>query len=356
MNDAMSRFLLLGVGGMGAETARRTANAYGPGIRVHAVDTDAAIGADASIPFTLLGGSRLAGQGAGGHAAAARAAVQDAPAQLDPVFAGVQLAVVVTALGGGTGGGATVEILKRLRSRGVATLLFATTPFAFEGEEKRRAAQTAAAGAEQEADASVILPLDDLVKNAGTDVAKDALADAERVLAEGITLLWRLLEKPGYVKLNAEQIIDALRTKGRARFAVAEAEGPDRARRVLDRMAASPLLTQGGARTREIVLGVLAGDDLRLSELGVLADGTRDLLGLSAKFAIGTVHDDAHYGGRIAAVVLAFDESAAPHGRKTEDQKALAQGGRVGGSSENLWHDEDLDVPTFMRRHLTLDR
>ncbi|MCQ2389032.1 MAG: hypothetical protein MJ138_04915 [Kiritimatiellae bacterium] len=356
MNDDTSHLLLLGVGGMGAETVRALSRAYGPGIRVHAVDTDASIGADATIPFTLIGGSRLAGRGAGGHAASARAAVQDAPDQLDHVFDGVRLAVVVSALGGGTGGGATVEILKRLRARGVATLLFATKPFAFEGEEKRRAAQTAAAGVEQEADASVMLPLDDLTKNARSDVFKEAMADGARVLSEGLALLWRLLEKPGYVKLDAEQIVDALRDKGRARFAIASASGPDRVRKILDDLAASPLLAHTGARTREIMLGVLAGDDLRLSEVGTLADGARELLGRSAKFSIGTVNDESAYGGRIEAVVLAFDESSVSRNRKTGDQKALAQSGRIGGSDRNLWHDEDLDVPTYMRRHLTLDR
>ena len=58
-----------------------------------------------------------------------RAAFLDDPAFLDAKLDGVRTAVVVTCLGGGTSNGATAELLKRLRSLGIASLVFATLPF-----------------------------------------------------------------------------------------------------------------------------------------------------------------------------------------------------------------------------------
>ena len=107
--------------------------AYGPDIRALAIDTDAQAGGSGDIPFLLLGGNRLAGRGTGGQPTSARAAFQDTPTILDTSLDGVRTVVIVTALGGGTGSGATGEILKHLHTLGIATLVFATLPFAFEG-------------------------------------------------------------------------------------------------------------------------------------------------------------------------------------------------------------------------------
>lgn len=214
MNALPSPLVLIGIGGSGAALVRGVLRAYGPGIRALVLDTDAQSGGNGDVPFTLLGGNRLAGRGTGGQPASARAAFQDDPSLLDPALAGVRTAVIVTALGGGTGGGATGELLKHLHTLGIVTLLFATTPFAFEGEDRVRAAKTAIGPIGQNADVSVFLPLDDLVAN--TDNMRDALARAVDMLASGVTLLWRILEKPGYIHLDEERLRAILTGCGRA--------------------------------------------------------------------------------------------------------------------------------------------
>jgi len=48
---------------------------------------------------------------------------------------------LVTGLGGGTGGGATIEVAKFIASFPKEVVVFATMPFGFEGETRRRVAQ-----------------------------------------------------------------------------------------------------------------------------------------------------------------------------------------------------------------------
>ena len=127
--------LLVGIGGAGCAMTRGVTRAFGDGLRYVLADTDAKTG-EADGPFILIGGDRLSGRGAGGDVVAARLAAEDSVQSLDESLEGVRLAIVLTALGGGTGGGATLEVVKHLSARGIPTCVFATTPFAFEGETR----------------------------------------------------------------------------------------------------------------------------------------------------------------------------------------------------------------------------
>ena len=62
-------------------------------------------------------------------------------------------------------------------------------------------------------------------------------------------------------------------------------------------------------------------------------------------------------------VVLVFDESATAvrkpssgTARGTPRERALVRNDRFRHSDATMWNDEDLDTPTYIRRHLTLDR
>ena len=361
MNALPSPLLLIGVGGAGAWMTRGILRAYGSGIRALVLDTDAQSGATGDLPFMLLGGNRLAGRGTGGQPASARAAFQDNPALIDPALEGVRTAVLVTALGGGTGGGATGELLKHLHTLGIVTLLFATTPFSFEGEDRIR----------EYADVSVFLPLDALVADARTDNLRDALARGVDTLASGVTLLWRILEKPGYIQLGPERLRNILVGCGRGQFATATASGEDRTKAILAALADHPLLARDASRppVRTLLVGVLAGDDLRLSEIADLSCGLSAAFGPSASIELGTVNDEQTFSGRLSVVVLLFEEHAThttPHASplrtpgtadgRPHGEHALAANSRFRNAEKTVWHDEDLDVPTFIRRNLTLDR
>lgn len=370
MNSETSSLILLGIGGTGVNAVRGIRRAYGAGIRALAIDSDAASGLAGDVPFVLLGGDRLAGRGSGGLSAEARAAFFDNPALIDPHLDGVRTAIVVAALGGGTGGGGTGEIVKHLASRGIVTIVFATMPFAFEGEERIRSARTVAVALERDADALITMPLDTLAADASIDNMKDALARTADVLATALTLFWRVLEKPGYISLDSERLRNAVSGGGRARFATATAMGEGRAANALSALCSSKLMADGVPHppARSIFMGILAGDDLRLSEIAEVADGFRKNFGRSAAFHLGTVNDEDTFSGRLVAVALVFDDAtpspAVSARRKARSdaknrrhaEAALASDDRFPDSEKTIWRDEDLDIPTYLRRNLTLEK
>ena len=364
-----SSLLLIGIGGAGSIAVRGVHRAYGGGLRVLAVDTDASSGSAGDVDFTLLGGNRLSGRGAGGQAGAVRAAFLDDPAFLDAKLDGVRTAVVVTCLGGGTANGATAELLKRLRSLGIASLVFATLPFSFEGEERMREAKGALGPMAAHAGALAVLPLDQLVANAETDNFQTALARAADTLASGITLLWRILERPGYIRLDAERLRNIIAGAGTVRFAAASAMGENRADALLDSLRRNPLLAAGPVNRpiRRMLMGVLAGDDLRLSEIGTLVNGARAAFGPDAALDLGTVNDEETFSGRLTAVLLLFEEgvtaaqpsvpgATARRRNLSAAEHALVGSDRFGSSDKTYWKDENLDIPTYLRRNLTLER
>lgn len=363
--SASSPMLLIGVGGAGTAMARGVGRAFGDGLRYVLADTDASSGLEGE-PFVLLGGDRLSGRGSGGDFVTARMATEDSVTALDESLEGARLAVIVTALGGGTGGGATLEILRHLQERGIPSVVFATTPFTFEGETHQRNARGVISLIEETANCSFFLPLDKLVSN--TDNMDEAMRRAVDTLASAVTLFWRLVEKPGYIKTDTERIRHLIAAAGRGRFATVTVKGPNRAVEAVDTLVRAPLLADGSGAVRAILCGVLAGEDLRLSEIATVSDGLRNAFGEQCAFELATVNDEDTFSGRLSVVALLFETSAseepAPEkGRSSRKSRParnpLAQGpqgrGRFNNVEPTVWNGEDLDVPTFIRKNIKLD-
>ena len=358
--------LLMGIGGAGSAMARGVERAFGEEINSVLVDTDALSG-DTGGRFVLLGGERLSGRSAGGDVVRAKVAAEDSIGALDEHLEGVRMAIVVTALGGGTGSAATLVVLKRLASLGIASIVFATTPFSFEGDERQRNSRSMQAMVEDAANASFILPLDGLV--AGEDNMERALARAVDSMASGVTLFWRMLEKPGYIRFDAERLRRFISGAGRGRFATATAAGEGRAARAAEAIKAA-ISARPGGQIKSAVIGILAGDDLRLSEVGEIAESLRADIGALASFEVATVNDEATFSGRVAVVAMLFESStddvqrggkAARHGKGVPRPKTSPLGvgpsgrGRFANSEPTIYNGEDLDIPTFVRQNITLD-
>ena len=360
-----SPLLLIGIGTSGCATVRGVNRAFGADLRYVLLDTDAASGQGDS-PFLLLGGNRLSGRGTGGDVVAGRLAAEDSIRGLDDHLENVRLAVIVTALGGGTGGGGTLEAAKYLSNRGIPSIVFATTPFVFEGEDRQRNARGVMSMIEDAANTTFFLPLDKLV---GDETNVDtAFRRAIDTVAGGVTLFWRLVEKPGYLRLDTERLRHILSGAGRGRFAQVTVQGPDRAKEAVDRLLRAELLATASGPVRSALCGVLAGNDLLLSEVGTIADGVRSSFGALA-FNLATVNDDTTFAGRISVVVMLFESAAkddadatkpgsvmSPHHRKGKGGATTrGRGGRFKDSQPTIWHGEDLDIPTFIRKDISLD-
>ena len=360
-----SPIILIGIGTAGSSIARDVRRSFSADMRCILLDTDAATG-QPDDPFVLLGGDRLSGHGTGGDVVAGRLAAEDSVKLIDEHLVGVRIAVLVTALGGGTGGGATLETAKHLSDLGIPTVVFAAAPFTFEGEDRQRNARGVMSMIEDAASTTFFLPLDKLV--CASDNMDEALLQAGKTLSEGITLFWRLVEKPGYIRLDAERLRHIISGAGRGRFATVTLHGPNRATGAIDTLIRSDLLATASGPVRSTLCGILAGDDLLLSEVGTIATGIRESFG-GLTFDLATVNDSDTFHGEISVVIMLFEsngktEDAAKPGnvmstRRRKSKSVLGVGptgrGRFQNAEPTIWNGEDLDIPTFIRKDISLD-
>lgn len=381
MNENSTNLLLVGVGSGGCRFASEAALRFGPGIQAIGFDTDADTTRSISgMRCMLIGATRYDGRSTGGDPVKGRTAASDDAENIRNVLKTARLAVVVTTLGGGVGTGATPEILSILRGLGATTLCVATLPFEFEGKDRVAMAQRSLPAVEENADALVALKLDDLyAPDVDTPLAAAMTAAADK-FSRALTLMWSILLSPGYISIGPEKLATLLRQSGgRCRFAVSSAEGVSRAAESTKKLLQSEMLgvNRGLDGVQAVLLGVLAGSDLRLVELSEISSGLRSVLPSSSEFNLGTVLDE-RFAGQISLVAIFFDVMRVPQeipdeappedlagglvrrqSRKRSRSDSILKPGSAGrfkGMEGTFVDGEDLDVPTYLRMHITLDR
>ena len=374
MHTEDNSLLLVGVGGAGCRIAAAARRDFGLALHAAGFDSDALETREISeLRCSVLGASRLDGRGTGGDRVNGRLAVQDEAERVRDALRGARTIVVVCGLGGGFADGGTPEILKIARHAGIATLCIATLPFAFEGAARRAEANRAAALLEENADALCLLPLDDLFADAsaGQDIPlPEAIRRATGILSSALTLVWRLLYTPGFVRFDPDNLLAVLRQGGgRFRFAVARSDAAEgRAESAARALVDSPL-NRGAAtfaNAQAAILGILGGEDLRLRELSAVMDAVTAACPRNCPVHMGTVLD-ARFDGSIQLVALAFEKiSAAASGDASPVPRRNASRGTAAPRHTGRNHlfltdptivdGQNLDEPTFLRMGITLPR
>ena len=375
MSSDTTGLMLVGIGGGGCRMAAAARLAHGEGLVAIGFDTDeTAIRGVSGVRCQLIGATRLNKQGAGGVHSNGRLAAQDDLPNILAQLKDARVVVLVTCLGGGTGGGATPVILKALRAEGKVTLCFATLPFAFEGADRRQIAERDRPFIEQGADTLVLAPLDDLYAGKEQAPLAEASCQADAMLASGLCLLWRLLLTPGYIRFDPARLQNMLVSAGAARFGTASADGEGRAEAVVTALGRTPLLRRGEALAgaRALALGILAGADLRLAEVGAIMDRVRSICRKDVHIEMGVVLDPC-FNGQIELVALSFEQwvpseqraGAATSGEAAgdllgkdgqRDAKLQIGIGKFRNVEKTVIKGEDLDIPTYQRLHIRLER
>lgn len=380
--------LLISVGGAAAGIARDVAAHAATPMRVLILDTDDATAQaappQAGVSSYIFGTERLNGRGTGGDRNVGAGALRDEAAALQTQIGTPRLAVVLTCCGGGTSG-AMPYLLEILRAKGTATLTFATEPFSFEGDDRRRNASSLLPMLEGCTDALARIPLTGLLGGGGDGLtAAEAFREVSERLAAGIGLLWTLITRPAFIGFDAERfhqfLVDHLQSGLPVFFADACCTGADRDREALRQVIGSPRFQVAGidrlANAAKILVGVLAGPDLRLSELGTIRQGLREIAP-SAEYFLGTSLEEQRTGS-LALVVMAFGKpptDVTPGPRTPEGGlRPIRGGGRRAkgaqgsaarlGSVPNRFADveptvingQNLDEPTYHRRGIRLKR
>src|SRR3989338_5644971 len=129
---------VVGVGGSGSNTISRIAKFNVQGIELIAVNTDAQALHSCKVPNKILIGKNVTrGLGAGMDIELGKQAAEENTKEISEFLKDADMVFITSGMGGGTGSGATPVIAEIAKNLGVLTVVVATTPFTFEGEQRK---------------------------------------------------------------------------------------------------------------------------------------------------------------------------------------------------------------------------
>jgi cell division protein FtsZ len=415
--ETFAKILVVGVGGAGGAAINRMVDAGVTGVDFIAINTDAqALHHSRAARKIHIGKDETRGLGAGADPAVGQKAAEESKDEIQEALKGADMIFVTIGAGGGTGSGAGHIVAGLAKEQGALVVGFATKPFAFEGEKRRRNAETAVDNLRRNVDTLITIPNDKLLQTIDRRTPLlEAFKVADDVLRQGVQGISDLITVHGLINLDFADVKTVMRDAGSALMGIGRASGENRAIEAAQQAISSPLLEVAIDGARGILFNVIGGMDMSMHEINTVAETITaaadseaniifgasinpDLEGEIIVTVIATGFEDSYYASRNAknAELLrnaAAAEESAPAFKHVDDEtmKSLdmdikepvetgahdfhgddtpavniwtlngneaKEGTAVGGTGNEAPKEEDdeYDKPSFLRRHLKLGR
>ncbi|QDL53528.1 cell division protein FtsZ [Rhodoferax aquaticus] len=285
---------VIGVGGGGGNAVEHMIQTAVGGVEFICANTDAQALSRSSAHKTIqLGASGL---GAGSKPDKGRDAAQVAEADIRTAIEGAHMLFITAGMGGGTGTGAAPVIARIAKEMGILTVGVVTKPFEFEGGRRMTNADGGLSELEANVDSLIVVLNEKLLEVLGDDVTQDqAFAHANDVLKNAVGGIAEIINVPGHVNVDFEDVRTVMGEPGKAMMGTALASGPDRARIAAEQAVACPLLEGidlSGAKG-VLVLITAAKGSLKLAESKLAMNTIRAYASPDAHVIYGTAYDDS---------------------------------------------------------------
>ncbi len=295
-----------GVGGSGSNTISRMAKFSLPGVELLAFNTDVqALRTSKADKKILIGKNLTNGLGTGMDAALGKLAADETKDEIVQSLKGADMLFVTCGFGGGTGSGAAPVIAGIAKEMGILTIVVVTTPFSFEGAERKKIADAALRNLEGKMDSLLVISNDNLLKvvTEKTTVA-NAFEICDSVLHEAVKGITDLILTPGIVNIDFASIVSILKNAGRTLFGTAKASGPSRMELAAEAAVNSPLL-DFSIKGSKGVLFHISGQDITLTEVRGAADVITKNVDPKAQIIFGATIDKTLKKGEVKVTVIA---------------------------------------------------
>jgi len=285
---------VIGVGGGGGNAVDHMIDREVQGVEFICANTDAqALSRSSAHKIIQLGASGL---GAGSKPEKGREAAEAAVEDIRDAIAGAHMLFITAGMGGGTGTGAAPVIARVAKDMGILTVGVVTKPFDWEGGRRMTNADAGLTELEANVDSLIVVLNEKLQEVLGDDITQDeAFAHANDVLKNAVGGIAEIINVPGHVNVDFEDVRTVMGEPGKAMMGTAAANGPDRARIAAEQAVACPLLEGidlSGAKG-VLVLITAAKGSLKLSESKLAMNTIRAYASPDAHVIYGTAYDDS---------------------------------------------------------------
>ena len=352
--ETFAKIKVVGVGGAGGAAVNRMVEAGIEGVEYISINTDAQALHNSKADVKLhIGKETTRGLGAGADPAIGEQAAEESREDIKRAMAGADMVFVTLGAGGGTGSGAGHIVAESAQQGGALVVGFATKPFAFEGEKRRRNADAAIESLRRSVDTLIIIPNDRLLQTIERQTPLlEAFKVADDVLRQGVQGISDLITVHGLINLDFADVKTVMSNAGSALMGIGRAAGENRAVVAAQQAIESPLLEISIDGARGILFNVIGGNDLSMHEINAAAETITNAADPDANIIFGaTINPDLEGEVIVTVVATGFDASyfanrQAPvqdwrNLEKAEEQDAAAE---TPEPTKGITRDEETEI------------
>ncbi len=336
--QTFARIKVVGVGGAGCAAVNRMIEAGVEGVEFIVVNTDAQALHYSNAQIKIhIGKDTTRGLGAGADPGVGQQAAEESIDEIKKVLEGADMVFVTLGAGGGTGSGAGHIVAKAAKEMGILVVGFATKPFAFEGEKRRKNAELAISNLRSTVDTLIVIPNDRLLQTIDRQTPlMEAFKVADDVLRQGVQGISDLITVHGLINLDFADVKAVMQNAGSALMGIGRASGENRALQAAQQAIDSPLLEVSIDGARGILFNVIGGNDLSMHEINTAAEAITSAADPDANIIFGATIDDKLDGEVIITVVATGFDASYFAERKAEE---------VAAEAEQATKKEDHEIP-----------
>ncbi|MBP9853092.1 MAG: cell division protein FtsZ [Patescibacteria group bacterium] len=321
--ETFARIKVIGIGGAGGAAVNRMVEAGVDGVEFIAINTDAQALHNSKAGTKIhIGKDTTRGLGAGADPEVGERAAMESEEDIKKALEGTDMVFVTIGAGGGTGSGAGHVVANIARDMGTLVVGFATKPFAFEGEKRRRNAEVAVEKLRGSVDTLIIIPNDRLLQTIDRQTPLlDAFKVADDVLRQGVQGISDLITVHGLINLDFADVKAVMSNAGSALMGIGRASGENRAVQAAQQAIDSPLLEVSIDGARGILFNVIGGNDLSMHEINTAAEAITAAADPDANIIFGaTISPELE--GEIIITVVATGFDAAYFGNRNSKRSS----------------------------------
>jgi len=301
------------------------------------------------------------GLGAGGKPEKARALAEVERERIADALRGAHMAFITAGMGGGTGTGAAPIVAEVARELGILTVAVVTKPFEFENTKRMQVAEQGLAELSRHVDSLIVILNERLTDVLGEDISMiAAFKTADNVLRNAVGGIAEIINVPGLVNVDFEDVRTVMGEMGKAMMGSAMASGMDRARLAAEQAVASPLLEGielSGARG--VLVNISANSALGMKEVREVMNTIRAYAAEDAHIIFGTVFDDAMEDNlRVTVVATGLGAAERAQQFKPRIEMVAQKTGTDNATIIETINYGELETPSVFRsgrRHATVE-
>lgn len=298
---------VIGVGGGGGNAVQTMIENGLEGVQFIVANTDRqALGHNKAEGKIQLGRELTKGLGAGANPEIGRRAAIESYNDIVAHLEGADMVFVTAGMGGGTGTGGAPIVAKIAKELGALTIGVVTKPFMFEGNKRKRQADSGLQELKENVDTLIVIPNQKLLAiSTESTPLLETFKKADGVLFHAVKGISDLINIRGIINLDFADIRTVMSAKGMAIMGSGLASGPNRTVEAATMAISSPLLENvsiDGATG--IIINVTGGPNLTMWEVNEASMLIKEAAHEDSEIIFGAVVDE-NMGDAVSVTVIA---------------------------------------------------